>query len=412
MSGPYQPPQPPTRPPSSPSDPFTAPRLTVKTTGPFKRPASLTLPPPAFGAPPTRAYNPGADFSFGPPSPAPFVGYGAGSDQWPGRGPQVPASPFAPMGSPFPSLLDVARNVQPGPSSAGSSSRLDERMDEDDDEDDDDADEADAMAIDHLSPRRSVGLSSPLAPLSTSPTFSAAPRISPFPGSEKRPSLSRQLFGKAAGLPTRDLSPAGFPFPITPPLTPPSSALPLPLSYHDATPKLQAISTLPTPPPSVPSREPSVTEDEADETTVSARLLAQHQLHPRFAHQYTILGELGSGGFGFVVRAIRNADKRVVAVKFIFRDKVPSHGWVRISNWDGGAAAGRMEQERTIPMEAYVLRNCRHDGIVGFIDLFESDKYFYLVRRCRLPSRADRRRSWSTTVRPGRPRRTRTSRTT
>jgi len=377
MSSIYAPPQPPTRPPSSPSDPFTAPRLAVKTTGPFKRPSSLTLPPPAFGAPPTRAYNPGADFSYGPPSPAPFVGYGAASDQWPGRGPQVPASPFAaPLGSPYPSLLDVARNVQPG------ASRLDERMDEDDD--DEDADE-DAMAVDHLSPRR--GPSSPLAPLSTSPSaLSTTPRVSPFPGSEKRPSLSRQLFGKSAGLPARDLSPAGFPFPITPPLTPPSSALPLSSSYLDATPKFVLPSTLPTPPPSVPSRNPSVSEEVPDETTVSARLLAQHQLHPRFAQQYTILGELGSGGFGFVVRAIRNADKRVVAVKFIFRDKVPSHGWVRISNWDGGAAAGRMEQERTIPMEAYVLRNCRHDGIVGFIDLFEADKYFYLVRRpaCRL----------------------------
>jgi serine/threonine protein kinase len=32
-----------------------------------------------------------------------------------------------------------------------------------------------------------------------------------------------------------------------------------------------------------------------------------------------------------------------------------------------------------VPMEAYVLRNVKHSGVVSFIDLFEDSTYFYLV---------------------------------
>jgi serine/threonine protein kinase len=45
-------------------------------------------------------------------------------------------------------------------------------------------------------------------------------------------------------------------------------------------------------------------------------------LSPAFVAQYDILDELGSGGFGFVVRARRKRDGFIVAVKFIFRERV------------------------------------------------------------------------------------------
>ncbi|KEI40501.1 uncharacterized protein L969DRAFT_15861 [Mixia osmundae IAM 14324] len=115
------------------------------------------------------------------------------------------------------------------------------------------------------------------------------------------------------------------------------------------------------------------------QTTVSGRALATYRMHPRFAAQYTIVEELGAGGFGFVVRAIRNVDGANVAVKFIYRDKVPSHGWVKIKNWDGGHGGQAAAGDKLIPMEAYVLRAVRHPGVVGFVDLFEDSKYFYLI---------------------------------
>ena len=146
--------------------------------------------------------------------------------------------------------------------------------------------------------------------------------------------------------------------PLTPPLTPPCPPF---LSLPPI--EIQAVS-----PPSFP--------------TLASRLLSNYPLHPLFDAQYTICDELGSGGFGFVVRAIRNGDGKGVAVKFIERAKIPSHGWVNSRSW--GEAPGlwdAVKGVRTLPMEAYVLRSVRHEGVVAYVDLFEDAKYFYLVRR-------------------------------
>ncbi|TKY87711.1 hypothetical protein EX895_003292 [Sporisorium graminicola] len=101
--------------------------------------------------------------------------------------------------------------------------------------------------------------------------------------------------------------------------------------------------------------------------TVSARHLADHELHPRFDSSYTIGDELGSGGFGFVVAAKRNSDGLPVAVKFIFKNKVPAHGWVRDPKLG------------VIPMEAFVLKVVDHPGVVKYIDLFDDRQFFYLI---------------------------------
>lgn len=101
--------------------------------------------------------------------------------------------------------------------------------------------------------------------------------------------------------------------------------------------------------------------------TVSARHLTDYDLHPRFAATYVLGDELGSGGFGFVVAANRVSDSLPVAVKFIFKDKVPAHGWVRDPKLG------------VIPMEAFVLKVVDHPGVVKFIDLFDDRNFFYLV---------------------------------
>ncbi|KAF9135413.1 hypothetical protein BGX30_011562, partial [Mortierella sp. GBA39] len=101
--------------------------------------------------------------------------------------------------------------------------------------------------------------------------------------------------------------------------------------------------------------------------TVSARHLQHHALVPEFVSEYTLGDELGSGGFSFVVSATRNSDQKEVAVKFIFREKVPVHGWA----WD--------PELGVIPMEIYVLRNVAHANIIGFMNVYQDHKYFYLV---------------------------------
>ncbi|KAF8936828.1 kinase-like domain-containing protein [Dissophora ornata] len=101
--------------------------------------------------------------------------------------------------------------------------------------------------------------------------------------------------------------------------------------------------------------------------TLSARYLQHHPLVPEFVNEYTLGDELGSGGFGFVVSATRNSDQKEVAVKFIFRDKVPVHGWAKDPELG------------VIPMEIYALRNVSHPNIIGFMGSYQDFKYFYLV---------------------------------
>ncbi|GJN93590.1 hypothetical protein Rhopal_006647-T1 [Rhodotorula paludigena] len=146
--------------------------------------------------------------------------------------------------------------------------------------------------------------------------------------------------------------------PLTPPLTPP----------YEQHPSLLPAAELPTS-PSPPPRP----------ITVSGRALQHHRLHPLFASTYTLCEELGSGGFGFVVRAERNVDSLSVAVKFIERAKIPSHAWVKSRSWGDTPGLTQPTGPKLIPMEAFVLRSIRHDGVVRFMDLFEDERYFYLV---------------------------------
>ncbi|PWN27590.1 Pkinase-domain-containing protein, partial [Jaminaea rosea] len=126
------------------------------------------------------------------------------------------------------------------------------------------------------------------------------------------------------------------------------------VSHLQSTSMAKSLSAPPQPTPSEPK-------------TVSAKHLATRPLHPVFAANYTLGDELGSGGFGFVVSATRNEDSLPVAVKFIWKTKVPSHGWVRDPTLG------------VIPLEAFVLRVVDHPCVVKFHELFDDEEFFYLV---------------------------------
>lgn len=99
--------------------------------------------------------------------------------------------------------------------------------------------------------------------------------------------------------------------------------------------------------------------------------IAQHVdesvLNAAFKEKYTVEEELGSGGFGFVVGATRKSDNAKVAVKFIWRHKVPKHQWVHDPHYG------------PIPMEVFVLKIVRHPNIIRFVELFQDERFFYLV---------------------------------
>ncbi|KAI7899991.1 kinase-like domain-containing protein [Cokeromyces recurvatus] len=102
--------------------------------------------------------------------------------------------------------------------------------------------------------------------------------------------------------------------------------------------------------------------------STTAAYLAYHSFHPMFLANYIIGEELGSGGFGFVVSARERKTGIERAVKFIFRDKVPPHSWVR----DRGLG-------QLIPMEIYILKNIRHSNIIGYVDFYQDPTFCYLV---------------------------------
>ncbi|KAI1313039.1 hypothetical protein EDD11_002744 [Mortierella claussenii] len=137
-------------------------------------------------------------------------------------------------------------------------------------------------------------------------------------------------------------------------------------AIHDATfdPTTQGPVT---PPPTPAGEHNQQLQPDDGKLTVSARHLQHHPLASEFMSSYTLGDELGSGGFGFVVSATRNSDQKEVAVKFIFRDKVPLHGWAKDPELG------------VIPMEIYALRNVSHPNIIGFLGSYQDFKYFYLV---------------------------------
>lgn len=108
--------------------------------------------------------------------------------------------------------------------------------------------------------------------------------------------------------------------------------------------------------------------DPLDATMYSKRFPTGYRLNEQFAHSYILREEIGSGGYGFVMVATRRDSSVDVAVKFIIRKKVPSHAWVQDSK------LGRH------PTEIWLLSRIRHPNIADFLEYFEDDVYYYLVR--------------------------------
>ncbi|PLW51733.1 hypothetical protein PCASD_00541 [Puccinia coronata f. sp. avenae] len=166
---------------------------------------------------------------------------------------------------------------------------------------------------------------------------------------------------------------------LTPPATPNSREAPViqskPITFISK-------SINPNLPPT-PSTSPYQKVAPLVPTTVSAKALSAHKLHPVFSANYVLGDELGSGGFGFVVQATRNEDSMQCAVKFIYKEKIPQQAWVRDEHWedenDTNGILRTKDGIKRVPLEAYVLKTIRHRGVVSFVDLFEDNTYVYLV---------------------------------
>ncbi|KAJ3216869.1 hypothetical protein HK099_005697 [Clydaea vesicula] len=101
--------------------------------------------------------------------------------------------------------------------------------------------------------------------------------------------------------------------------------------------------------------------------TRAEKYLSKSSLNAKFLTKYLVQGELGCGGFGFVVLAKNRKTGMDVAVKFIFKNKLIE------SNLMYDPEFGN------VPLEIFLLHKMKHDNIVEFLDYFEDQEFFYLV---------------------------------
>ncbi|KAJ3156611.1 hypothetical protein HDU89_004393 [Geranomyces variabilis] len=102
--------------------------------------------------------------------------------------------------------------------------------------------------------------------------------------------------------------------------------------------------------------------------SISQREFAADPLHPRFLEKYAVNVELGAGATGFVCAATRREDSAQVAVKFMYKDRIPITHWLRDRQLGG-----------TVPLEIFILKRLDHPHVVKFLDFFEDKRFFYLV---------------------------------
>ena len=150
---------------------------------------------------------------------------------------------------------------------------------------------------------------------------------------------------------------------ISPPVSDAHSAEPLELSNETSPLALSLLDVCPS------SGSPDLFVcDPLDAAMYSHRFPSGHLLNERFARSYVLREEIGSGGYGFVMVASRRGSLGDVAVKFIIRKKVPAHAWVQDS------ILGRL------PTEIWLLSRIRHPNVADFLEYFEDNVYYYLVR--------------------------------
>lgn len=111
------------------------------------------------------------------------------------------------------------------------------------------------------------------------------------------------------------------------------------------------------------------------DNSLTGILAAGFRLPELLVSMYEVVEELGSGGFGVVVRAIRREDGYQVAIKLMWKHKMPKESWVPVRGWD----EAEPELCYQVPKEAYVLKIMQHPGIVAFEDLFEDQHFVYLL---------------------------------
>ncbi|KAJ3124300.1 hypothetical protein HK098_001212 [Nowakowskiella sp. JEL0407] len=104
---------------------------------------------------------------------------------------------------------------------------------------------------------------------------------------------------------------------------------------------------------------------------MNAIFTGKARLNPKFTQRYKLHELLGEGAFGFVFAATRLEDKKLVAIKFMIRDKVPRHVWVE------DPVLG------LVPSEITILRDLNHPNVIKYVEHVmpskENGRYIILI---------------------------------
>ncbi|KAL9549087.1 hypothetical protein MBANPS3_005377 [Mucor bainieri] len=101
----------------------------------------------------------------------------------------------------------------------------------------------------------------------------------------------------------------------------------------------------------------------SDKPSMSLPLMNGYQLNPQFTRLYQLEDQIGSGGYGFVMSAIHRETKKNVAVKFIYKYKLPA----QFNGLDN------------TPNEVAILKQINHPTVIEYIDSYQDDVYHYLI---------------------------------
>eukprot|EP00842_Homolaphlyctis_polyrhiza_P003060 jgi/Hompol1/3755/HPOL_006720-RA len=96
--------------------------------------------------------------------------------------------------------------------------------------------------------------------------------------------------------------------------------------------------------------------------SIAQRELDNYELQQDFMQKYALVAELGHGATGFVLSAERIEDGLPVAVKFLYKTRIP------VSSWKRDRAIG------IVPLEVFLLKRINHPNIIRFLDVFEDSK--------------------------------------
>ncbi|CAO3635536.1 unnamed protein product [Cunninghamella blakesleeana] len=129
------------------------------------------------------------------------------------------------------------------------------------------------------------------------------------------------------------------------------------------------------------------------------KLENENTFHSFFLQQYKVeCNMLGKGGYGVVLLARDQVTNQRCAVKFIYKNKIPTSAWVTVydktipfrssvpiittttkTTSASSLSSSFVTQKTCVPTEIYLLQKLNHPNIIKMFNVYQDDTFYYLV---------------------------------